>query len=72
MKRLRAAWGWLSGQVSGRDLYVFGGLALLGTGAGMAYPPAGPMVVGLVLLLIGVKGLPEFKKEGVNGSDQRG
>lgn len=63
MTRLRAVWGWLRGQFSGRDAFLFGGLALLGLGAWMAYRPAGPAVVGLVLLLIGVFGIPKWNQE---------
>jgi hypothetical protein len=43
-----------------RDFLVFGGLALLTTGAGMVYLPAAPIVAGLALLGLGIYGVPKW------------
>ncbi len=44
-----------------RDVFVFGGLALLSVGAGMVYLPAAPIVAGLALLVIGLNGVPTWR-----------
>lgn len=44
-----------------RDVFVFGGLALLCLGAGMVYLPAAPIVAGLALLVIGLNGVPAWR-----------
>lgn len=38
-----------------RDLFVFGGLACLAHGVAQVYPPAAWMIVGLVLMLLGLR-----------------
>lgn len=37
-----------------RDLHVYGGGALIAAGAWMAYPPAAPAVLGVLLLYLGL------------------
>lgn len=44
-----------------RDVLVLVGLAALATGAGMIYRPAAFLVVGAVLLLIGLFGVPRWE-----------
>jgi hypothetical protein len=39
-----------------RDRFCFGGLAMVGYGAHTIYPPAGWIVVGVVLYWIGIRG----------------
>lgn len=55
MKRLL---GYISGLrplvPSFRDLHAYGGGALVAAGAGMAYPPAAPIVFGALLLYLGL------------------
>lgn len=41
-----------------RDLFVFGGIALISAGAGMVYLPAALVVAGIALLTIGIFGVP--------------
>lgn len=43
------------GLVGLRDAFVFGGLACLAYGISQVYPPAAWMVVGLVLMLLGLR-----------------
>lgn len=38
---------------SGVDLHIYGGLALVAYGAWTAWPPAGPVVLGLGLFYVG-------------------
>lgn len=56
-KRLHALWG----QIGARDLFVFGGIALLTIGAGMVYLPAAPIIAGVVLFSIGLLGIPSWR-----------
>ncbi len=44
----------LLSQMDRQDVCITTGLLLLGIGAGLAYLPAGPMVVGAVLLALAV------------------
>lgn len=44
-----------------RDAFVFGGLALLGVGVGMVYFPASLVVLGVVLLYLGLVGVPSWR-----------
>lgn len=43
-----------------RDLFVFGGMMLVTVGAGMVYLPAAPIIAGLVLLVVGLFGIPKW------------
>lgn len=43
-----------------RDFCIVGGLLILAVGAGMVYLPAAPISVGVVLLAIGVWGVPAW------------
>jgi len=45
----------LGAAVDIRDRFCFGGLAMVGYGTYAIYPPAGWIVVGAVLFLLGVK-----------------
>lgn len=56
MKQLRE----LRGKVEGRDVFVFGGILLTAVGAGMIYVPAALICAGIVLLLLGVFGIPSW------------
>ena len=56
MKRLLASFG----AITARDVFVFGGLALVTVGAGMVYLAAAPIVAGLVLLIVGLYGIPKW------------
>lgn len=47
--------------VGARDVFVFGGLALVTVGAGMIYRPAAALVAGAGLLAIGVMGVPKWR-----------
>lgn len=38
-----------------RDIFVFGGLLILGFGAGMVYEPMTPIVIGAGMFWLGVK-----------------
>lgn len=38
-----------------RDAFVFGGIALVGYGAGQVYAPAAPIVVGSALFWLGTR-----------------
>lgn len=38
-----------------RDAFAFGGLALITAGAGWAYAPAAPIVLGLALFWLGTR-----------------
>lgn len=51
----------LLARIGARDVFVFGGLALLCLGAGMIYLPAAPVIAGLALLTIGVVGIPSWR-----------
>lgn len=54
--------------LDGRDLHLYPGVLALGLGVGLWHGAgAGLASVGLVLLLIGVFGLPAWKKETKNG-----
>ena len=57
MSTIRA---WLA-KVGARDVFIFGGLALLCLGAGMVYLPAAPIIAGLALLTIGIAGVPQWR-----------
>lgn len=48
-------------KIGARDVFVFGGLALICLGVGMIYPPAAPIVAGIALLVIGVVGVPSWR-----------
>lgn len=56
MKRLRP----LLDALDLRDLFVFGGVALVSIGSGMVYLPAALVVAGIALLAIGVFGVPRW------------
>jgi hypothetical protein len=49
------------GQVGARDVFLFLGLALLCSGAGMVYLPAAPIIAGLAFLFIGFFGVPSWR-----------
>lgn len=54
--------------LDGRDLHLYPGVLSLGIGVGLwRGAGAGLAVVGLILLLIGVFGLPAWTKESRNG-----
>lgn len=56
--KLRAAVVWfarLESPLDIRDLFTFGGLAMVGNGTHMIYPPAAWIVVGAVLYWIGIR-----------------
>lgn len=54
-----------------QDVYVYTGLASLGTGAWMAYPPAGPIVVGAALFWLGLGGPGLPRDSRVNRRERR-
>lgn len=59
--RWRSALTWLGGLVPElRDVLAVAGLALLSVGAGMIYRPAGLIVAGVVMLAIGLFGVPRW------------
>jgi len=47
--------------IGARDVFVFAGLALVTLGAGMVYVPAAPIIAGLVLLVVGLFGVPTWR-----------
>lgn len=51
----------LLANVGMRDVFVFGGLALVSLGAGMVYLAAAPIIAGLALLTIGIIGVPKWR-----------
>lgn len=51
----------LLANIGARDLCVFGGMALLTAGAGMIYLPAAPICAGLLLLYLGLHGVPAWR-----------
>lgn len=55
-QRLRS----LAGKVGARDMFVFAGIALVSAGSAMIYPPAGAIMAGAILLLIGILGVPTW------------
>ena len=57
MNTIRA---WLA-KIGARDVFIFGGLALLCLGAGMVYTAAAPIVGGIALLTIGIAGVPQWR-----------
>lgn len=50
----------LRDKVGARDVFVFGGISLITVGAGMVYLPMAPIVAGLMLLVIGLIGIPRW------------
>lgn len=61
---------WARSVIDMRDLHLYGGLVILGYGLTL-WRGSGPGLVaaGAVLLLIGVFGLPAWKKEKRHGSE---
>lgn len=53
---LRSLWD----NLGARDVFVVAGVLLLTLGAGLVYAPAAPITAGLVLLIVGVFGLPRW------------
>lgn len=50
----------LVGNVGARDLFAVSGFALLTAGVGMVYVPAAPIVAGVLLLAVGIFGVPSW------------
>jgi hypothetical protein len=50
----------LAKKVGARDVLLFSGISLLTGGAGMVYLPAAPLVAGVLLLAIGLVGIPKW------------
>lgn len=48
------------GAIDARDVFVFLGLGLVTLGSGMIYLAAAPITAGLILLLIGILGVPKW------------
>lgn len=44
-----------------RDVLVGGGIALTAVGAGLVYLPAGIIVPGVILLYLGIVGVPAWR-----------